>query len=235
MAVSFIASDSVADNTDSHTFASVTTTGSDRHIIALSHQRDNPGEVISSVSRGGDTYTSKAAQLGTPSTIRVHMVIFESSNEPQTASADLTINLNANVSGGVYGYQEFNGVDQTTRSDAETTDNGLSTGPSDITITSTTNDLVVSFLALRDVDVDIAGDQTVDYTTTTASNLQSGAQRAAGAASVGMGWDWTDNDSFAHIAYNLNAAAAGPTVPDDTLAPTVQLMESGGYIGAVIR
>ncbi len=31
------------------------------------------------------------------------------------------------------------------------------------------------------------------------------------------------------------AAAAGVTVPDQTLAPTVQLMQSGGYIGAVIR
>lgn len=33
----------------------------------------------------------------------------------------------------------------------------------------------------------------------------------------------------------LVAAAGGPTVPDQTYAPTMQLMESGGYIGATIR
>lgn len=41
------------------------------------------------------------------------------------------------------------------------------------------------------------------------------------------------NDCF-EIGYPVDAAG-GPTVPDDTLAPTMQLMESGGYIGAVIR
>lgn len=213
MAVAFSASSSTGvsgtDTVDNRSIAGVTTSGTDRFIAVGVSVRNNPGIHISSISRGSDTYTEHAFIEGdSPSTIRVNAAQGVSTNEPQTASATLTVTLASATGGWGFSYHSFTGVDQTTRVDTAQTNEGSGTS-SAISTTSETDDMVIDVLAIRDGSHSAAvnGAQSGTDWLFEQTNITGGGSHAAGATSVNMSWSWTTSDEFAHIATNINAAA----------------------------
>ena len=222
------------------TIAAVTTSGSDRAIVVGHVLRKNGTNPVTGITRSPDTF-ARQADVG-DSDPKTFAELWATTDEPGTSAVDLVVTITTNDDDWMFGYQALSGVDQTTRYDTpnESSSAGGATSTSTSNVSSATDNLVVDVLSLQGSGGTYSADgsQSEDWTEsqgTGAGDPQAGASSLTGGASIAMGWSWTSGANYAHLSMDVNAVAAGVTVPDQTYAPAMQLMESGGYIGATIK
>jgi len=207
------------------TIASVVLTGANRNLAIGIGTTNNTARTYSP-SRGSDTFASIGSAIHTSSSNRVNGHVFMSTNEPQTASADLTVTdtIGANDRWG-FGYVATTGVDQTTRYSglALNPDEESSGGAVDaLNITSATGDLVVDFITGRtvnDVWLANASGQTkrCGWSEGTSSTDNDGAMSTkAGETTCTLDWTASISSSIL-VHYGWSQKAVTITVPG---APT---------------
>jgi hypothetical protein len=214
MAVAFVSADVTSvdtPTTDNLTISAVTTSGTDRNLSIGSMVDLNGSAVyISSLSRGSDTFEMKAEVTGDdPSNLDTSLSVWNSTNEPQTASADLTCTLAATRIRWGFGYIVTSGVHQTTRMASPATKEGTASATGTVNVSSATGDMVVGFVSIHKTHTPTADTGTSRFSFSTSDSTGNGFT-APGTTTVASGYSWSTSEQYAYAAANLvQAAAAG--------------------------
>lgn len=153
------------------------------------------------------TSVGSAVNSSFGSSVRGIAQIFELINPP-TGAKTVLVNFSTAANVGTLQAVSYTGVHQTTASGTPSTVTGASAASETRTITdSVSGDMIGDCISLDAGGSALTASQT-ERANTSDSGYLSGVQDAAGAASVGMQWSWTTNESYAHIACAIKQVAS---------------------------
>ncbi len=185
-----------------------TTAGTDRLMIVGVSLRNDDFEFVSGVTYGG-TPLNFVGQVSRGDDARVELWSYV---DPPATTANVVVTFNQDVRRNAgFGVITFTGVDQTDPFGTFQSNDGRSRNPN-ISVGSAAGELVLGVMAARQVDSNptvTAGDAQWIFKTQGGNNRSAGSgATSAGAASVNLSWNVTDNREWAVGAISLRDANA---------------------------
>ena len=162
------------------------------------------GQTVTGVTFDGTSLVSIDSQVDAASDLaHAHKL-----SAPASGSKNVVASFSGSMAA-VCGATSFSGAHQTTASltsgVVKTSGNGLSTSQD---VTSATGDYVMDIIAQYQA-VDVAGLGQAEGWNDNNADIYGASSTEAGAATVTMSWAFAGGADFAHIAFNIVAAAAG--------------------------
>lgn len=204
-----VSSTSSAANTNTLTVSHTVAAGSNRCLFACIQRAAGTPAAVTSVTYGGTGLTQVGDFTGAGGANVVRVSIYRLT-APAVGTADLVMTLAANNDEIAMGGICFDGVDQTSPTDAAVTNSAATSTAPTVDVTSAVDDMVIDCLAVNDNDGHTATG-TQHYNLTVGGSSVFASQRKDGAASVTMNWGGAFFP-WAIIAVNINAASAASSI-----------------------
>ena len=231
MAVSFVQAYSTDDDAPADGVLDVVNVdgGAGNFLIIIATWRDSPVNTISSVTYGGSATGITAIETkvanGGGATAAYYLIAPAGTETVSVTWASTPANMQVTV-------LVFSGVHQSAPLGTHATGTGNTTLTSTAAVTSTADGMVVDGIGVRGSPGTITADggQTERSTQAASGSMHHRTSTEPGAASVAMGWSWTNGTSYTHIVVPLEPAedASEPfksmlSTPARGIAPTPQM------------
>lgn len=224
MAVALDTTSAVTGTTTSLT-VSHTTSGSDR-VMYVGVLIDSGSAFEPSVTYNGVSLT-KIVEVETSRYIGLFRLI-----APDTGAHDVVVSSLPGGGAQAVVARTFTGVDQTTPEDTPVTSNGTGASVTN-DVASAIDDLVADLFQCNNTSnaLTVGAGQTEQANAENTGHTY-GASTEPGAGTVTMSWSWSNSVTFAHVAWNINAAAGGGGGGELTWVPQQQV--AAGRAGRMV-
>ncbi len=195
-----------------------TTSAQNNRLLVVGLSINNPSVTATSITYNGSNLTKLTGRSCDTSSGCEDELWYLVNPATGTNTISVTLSGASNIGAGAATYYN---VDQTTPLGAATTNSGNSTGAASVTVSSTTNQLVIDAFAANGFGT-WANDPTQTQSWLNTSNVISGGSRKSGSSAITtMTWNNTGtSDQWAEIVVPLNPVSSPTPTPSNTPLPT---------------